>query len=94
MGTTKKGIGPTYAFKAFRSGLRVGELKNWDLFQTRYNNLNGLLKENYGITIDKERELRQLKEYRDILVGKNMIIDSTSYLNKAIHQGQRLLIEG
>ena len=94
MGTTKKGIGPTYAFKAFRSGLRVGELKNWDLFKTRYNNLNGLLQENYGITIDKERELRLLKEQRDILVGKNMIIDSTSYLNKAIHSGQRLLIEG
>lgn len=32
LGTTKKGIGPTYASKANRIGLRVGDLKNWEDF--------------------------------------------------------------
>jgi len=94
LGTTKKGIGPTYAFKAFRSGLRVGDLKNWDHFVQRYNNLNRIFKDTYGVSIDTERELRSLKEERDILVGKNMIIDSATYLNKALSQGKRILAEG
>lgn len=32
LGTTKKGIGPTYSTKALRIGLRMGDLKNFDLF--------------------------------------------------------------
>ncbi len=32
IGTTKRGIGPTYAAKANRYGLRVGDLINWDSF--------------------------------------------------------------
>jgi len=94
LGTTKKGIGPTYAMKAFRSGLRVGELKNWDLFVNRYNSFNHTIKEHYGINIDTERELKTLKEEREWLVGRNMIIDSATYLNTAINQGKRVLAEG
>jgi len=94
LGTTKKGIGPTYAMKAFRSGLRVGELKNWDLFVNRYTSFNQTIKEHYGLSIDTERELKTLKEERDILVGRNMIIDSATYLNTAINQGKRVLAEG
>jgi adenylosuccinate synthase len=30
LGTTKKGIGPTYAAKIQRFGLQVGDLKYWD----------------------------------------------------------------
>lgn len=37
IGTTKRGIGPTYASKALRIGLRVGDLADWDLFQDKYN---------------------------------------------------------
>jgi adenylosuccinate synthase len=94
LGTTKKGIGPTYAMKAFRSGLRVGELKNWDLFVNRYNSFNQTIKEHYGINIDTEKELQTLKEERDLLLGRNMIIDSATYLNTAINQGKRVLAEG
>jgi adenylosuccinate synthase len=32
LGTTKKGIGPTYAAKIQRYGVRVGDLLNWDGF--------------------------------------------------------------
>lgn len=37
IGTTAKGIGPTYASKALRIGLRVGDLADWDLFLEKYN---------------------------------------------------------
>ena len=32
LGTTKKGIGPTYAAKIQRYGLRVGDLMRWNTF--------------------------------------------------------------
>lgn len=37
IGTTAKGIGPTYASKILRFGLRVGDLADWDLFLEKYN---------------------------------------------------------
>ena len=36
LGTTKKGIGPTYSTKSSRIGLRVGDLYNWNSFLTKY----------------------------------------------------------
>lgn len=36
IGTTLKGIGPTYSSKANRSGLRVHDLYNWDSFQKHF----------------------------------------------------------
>ena len=36
IGTTKKGIGPTYASKALRIGLRMGDLVDWELFTEKY----------------------------------------------------------
>ena len=32
IGTTGRGIGPAYADKVSRTGLRVGDLRNWDRF--------------------------------------------------------------
>ena len=37
IGTTKRGIGPTYASKALRIGLRAGDLADWDNFLDKYN---------------------------------------------------------
>lgn len=37
IGTTKRGIGPTYASKALRIGLRMGDLADWKTFQEKYN---------------------------------------------------------
>jgi len=39
IGTTKKGIGPTYAAKIQRFGLRAGDLKNWDMFLQKYEKM-------------------------------------------------------
>jgi adenylosuccinate synthase len=39
IGTTKRGIGPAYATKAYRSGLRVCDLYNEDVFVARMTRL-------------------------------------------------------
>lgn len=36
IGTTKRGIGPSYAAKASRIGLRVGDLQDWASFKQKY----------------------------------------------------------
>jgi len=94
IGTTKKGIGPTYATKMFRYGIRVGELKNWETFLQKYSILNKKLEEDYHVKVDKEKELNELKHYRDLIVDRNMIIDSATYINQAIKDGKRVLAEG
>jgi len=37
IGTTKRGIGPTYASKALRIGLRVGDLEDFATFTEKYD---------------------------------------------------------
>ena len=39
IGTTMKGIGPTYAAKIHRHGLRVGDLLHWDSFIAKYKKM-------------------------------------------------------
>ena len=39
IGTTKRGIGPAYASKAYRNGIRVGDLRDMDTFAAKLRNL-------------------------------------------------------
>jgi adenylosuccinate synthase len=58
IGTTKRGIGPTYASKALRIGLRVGDLQDWTLFQEKYNTFIKELSYLYRIdSFDTKKEL-------------------------------------
>jgi len=81
LGTTKRGIGPTYASKANRIGLRAGDLKYWDTFVSKYKLIQKKYKESEGVTVDTEAELKVLKGYRDYMFGKNMIIDHIPIIN-------------
>lgn len=48
LGTTKKGIGPTYAAKTLRFGLRVGDLYNWPKFGEKYRRMASYYKDQNG----------------------------------------------
>lgn len=78
-----------------RIGLRVGDLLDWDSFLEKYNTFVERASALFNISdYDKEAELRSLIGYRDILVENNMIIDTESYLHKAISKGKKILAEG
>jgi len=48
-----------------------------------------------NIKVDGEKELVQLKEYRDILIGKNMLVDTVSLISSILEQkNSRILAEG
>jgi adenylosuccinate synthase len=95
IGSTLKGIGPTYMDKTGRNGLRVGDLDLPD-FEARYKRLKDkheqMLK-NYGepgVPADMEAEwMESLNEIRDI-----RRIDSEHYLNACLKEGKTVLAEG
>ena len=58
LGTTAKGIGPTYASKSLRMGLRVGDLADWDLFLEKYDRFIKLFEKQFSLSgFNKQEEL-------------------------------------
>jgi adenylosuccinate synthase len=95
LGTTKQGIGPTYASKASRTGLRVGDLRDWDSFVTKYRLLHARFQETEKLNIDPEKELANLKETRERFLSEGMIVDTVSLINKVLTKtNKRILTEG
>jgi len=91
IGTTKKGIGPTYATKARRTGLRIHDLKDWDLFAEKYNSLLASV----GKTADDYKsELDEIKQIREFVISQGMIGDTVQILSDAYYNHKRILAEG
>lgn len=95
VGTTGKGIGPCYTDKIARQGLRIQDLLDMDSFERkvreRFKPLENTFK-NHGIEYDLKAEL---ENYRRILpLIRNMIVDTSLWLNKAIVEGKKILLEG
>ena len=89
IGSTLKGIGPTYMDKTGRNGLRVGDIE-LDDFEVRYRNLTDKHEEmlaNYKVDI--QYNLKAVK----VLKGFQLI-DSEEYLYQALKQGKKILAEG
>uniref|UniRef100_A0A7S4PHG7 Adenylosuccinate synthetase n=1 Tax=Paramoeba aestuarina TaxID=180227 RepID=A0A7S4PHG7_9EUKA len=92
IGTTRKGIGPAYACKMNRNGCRVGDLLDWEFFESRFRTLAGDMIAQFKIEIDIEGQLALYKEYADRF--KEMIVDGIFFVNNAIAQKKRVLFEG
>ncbi|CAL1705798.1 unnamed protein product [Somion occarium] len=93
IGTTKKGIGPAYSAKASRSGLRVHHLFDHDTFAEKFRRIvEGRFKRYGYFEYDTEGEIQRYKVLAERL--KPYVIDSVSYIHKAIADGKRVLVEG
>lgn len=98
IGTTGKGIGPTYSTKASRSGIRVHHLVSedpqaWEDFKTRYYRLVSSRMARYGdFEYDAEGELRRYAEYREQL--RPFVVDSVEFMHSAIADKKKILVEG
>ena len=97
IGSTLKGIGPTYMDKTGRNGLRVGdlELDGWD------EKLNNLIKKHLNLiknfNVDFDFDIKKLTdEFNESLIflKKIKFIDSEHFLNKSIDEGKKVLGEG
>ena len=97
IGSTLKGIGPTYMDKTGRNGLRVGdlELDGWD--QKLNNLIQKHLKLIKNFNVDFDFDIKQLtNEFTNSIkfLKKIKIIDSEHFLNKSIDEGKKVLGEG
>lgn len=98
IGTTGKGIGPTYSTKASRSGIRVHHLVNdepeaWGEFETRYRRLVTTRMQRYGeFEYDIEEELSRYKKYKELL--KPHVVDSIEFMHDALSKDKKILVEG
>ena len=96
IGSTLKGIGPTYMDKTGRNGLRVGDVEAPD-FKDRYNRLKEKHLQLLGNFNFDTQELDALeKEWMSAVDEmRNMIfIDSEHYVNACMKNGQAVLAEG
>ena len=98
IGTTGKGIGPTYSTKASRSGIRVHHLVSeepeaWQEFINRYNRLVNSRIRRYGdFDYDAKGEIERYLVYRELL--RPFVVDSVDFMHKAIGENKRILVEG
>lgn len=103
IGSTLKGIGPTYTDKTARKGLRIGDI-NSDEFKTRYEKL----KESHlqqiaslGFEMDGfQLDGVSFEEYEKLwfegieYLKQYEFIDSEYYLNEALDNDKKILAEG
>jgi adenylosuccinate synthase len=93
IGTTKKGIGPAYSAKASRSGLRVHHLFDHASFSEKFRKIvEGRFKRYGHFEYDTEAEIERYKGLAERL--KPYVVDSVSYMHKAIQSNKRILVEG
>jgi len=97
IGSTLKGIGPTYMDKTGRNGLRVGdlELDGWE------EKLNNLIKKHLNLVnnfnVDFDFNIQELTvEFTESIkfLKKIKFIDSEHFLNRSIDEGKKVLGEG
>jgi adenylosuccinate synthase len=98
LGTTKRGIGPAYADKAARVGLRIEDLLDPAVLRERLHNVLG----------DRNDYLRRVFDHpgiepdtlADQLLDEvaprlsPLLADTIGWLHEALHAGERVLFEG
>ena len=96
IGTTKRGIGPAYADKAARSGIRMGDLLRPYYLTARL--AQALTKANRTLAhfgaeeLDAEQLLGQAIAWGDALGSR--IVDTVPLVQEAVRSGANILLEG
>ena len=99
IGSTLKGIGPTYMDKTGRNGVRVG-----DILQPNFQEIYDTLKNKHlkiisqydaSLNIDFDLATEEQKWFSSLDMLKSLeIVDGEYYINKAIKAGKKILAEG
>ncbi|BFM39017.1 adenylosuccinate synthase [Synechocystis sp. LKSZ1] len=97
IGTTGRGIGPTYADKSERTGIRVIDLMDPDILRKKLiwtiNYKNVILEKLYELPpLDPEAVIEEYLGYAERL--RPHVVDSSLKIYEAIHQRKNILFEG
>ena len=97
IGSTLKGIGPTYMDKTGRNGIRIGDLKseNWTNKYTALRDKHLTILSNFRTKIDLDLDKLEADFMESIEILKKFnFIDSEDYLNSSLMLGKKVLAEG
>jgi adenylosuccinate synthase len=97
IGTTGRGIGPTYADKSERTGIRVLDLMNPEHLHQQLswtiNYKNVILEKLYNLPpLDSEKVIEEYLKYAEFL--KPFVIDSSLKIYEAVREKKNILFEG
>jgi adenylosuccinate synthase len=97
IGTTGRGIGPTYADKMARIGLRMGDLLNPSLLRAKLEvnvaEINTFLDRLYNLPgVELEKVFQRYRSYGERLAGR--IGDVSLEIDRAMAKGRTVLFEG
>lgn len=96
IGTTLKGIGPAYADKALRVGIRAGEVRNparfAELVRDRANASSAVLVARGSSAVDANAVVEQFSKLAERLVP--YVSDTVNTLHDALDVGKHVLLEG
>ncbi|WP_396634949.1 adenylosuccinate synthase [Maribacter sp. R86514] len=97
IGSTLKGIGPTYMDKTGRNGMRIGDLE-LDSWKEKYRHLadkHEAMISFYNVDVQYDLEEMEVEFFDAVERLKELtFIDSEEYLNEAIKAGKTILAEG
>ena len=96
IGTTKRGIGPAYGDKAARTGVRMCDLIQPEIFSAK---LQAKIKENNAILKAFGAKPISFKEVNDAYLGaaetlRPFVTNTVVYLHEALKLGREILFEG
>ena len=97
IGSTLKGIGPTYMDKTGRNGIRIGDLKseNWTNKYSALRDKHLTILSNFRKKIDLDLDKLEADFMESIEILKKFnFIDSEDYLNSSLMLGKKVLAEG
>ncbi|RTE48541.1 adenylosuccinate synthase [Actinobaculum sp. 352] len=97
IGTTGRGIGPSYADKASRVGIRIQDLFDESILRQKISSAltskNGMLTKVYGEeAVDAQAVADQLLEYTERI--RPMVADTSLEINQALDAGKTVVFEG
>ena len=96
VGTTKKGIGPTYSDKYSRIGIRMCDFIDEEIFKDKLtdnlNYYNQLFKLFGKEEMSVESIFNEYKEYANVL--RPLVTDTSILLNKKLENDENILFEG
>jgi adenylosuccinate synthase len=94
IGTTKRGNGPAYASKATRNGLRVCDLRCAGVFEEKLQRLVTDAQKRWGdsLSTDVSSEVARYANLSNTFLP--MVADTVDYMNTAVEDGKRVLVEG
>ncbi len=92
IGTTGRGIGPAYADKTSRIGIRCEDLFDLELLEEKIRHNCDFYAKNYGLELDADKELKQLLDVKEQI--QPLLCDTRKFLHDSINEGKKVLFEG